>query len=65
MDTTDAARVILGAAVLDDVLSLIVLAVVSALAVTGTVNVGSMSWITTKAALFLGGSLSIGIWVTP
>ncbi len=64
-DTTDEARVILGAAVLDDVLSLIVLAVVSALAVTGTVNVGSMSWTTAKAALFLGGSLSIGIWVTP
>ena len=54
-----------GAAVLDDVLSLIVLAVVSALAVTGTVNVGGMSWTTAKAALFLGGALSIGIWVTP
>ena len=54
-----------GAAVLDDVLSLIVLAVVSALAVTGTVNVGGMSWTTAKAALFLGGALSIGIRVTP
>jgi Kef-type K+ transport system membrane component KefB len=64
-DTTDEARVILGAAVLDDVLSLIVLAVVSALAVTGTVSVWSIGWTTAKAALFLGGSLSIGIWITP
>jgi len=64
-DTTDEARVILGAAVLDDVLSLIVLAVVSTLALTGTVSVWSIGWTTTKAALFLGGSLSIGIWITP
>jgi Kef-type K+ transport system membrane component KefB len=64
-DTTEEARVILGAAVLDDVLSLIVLAVVSALALTGTVSVWSIGWTTAKAALFLGGSLSIGIWITP
>jgi Kef-type K+ transport system membrane component KefB len=64
-DTTDEARVILGAAVLDDVLSLIVLAVVSTLALTGTVSVWSLGWTTAKAAVFLGGSLSIGIWITP
>jgi Kef-type K+ transport system membrane component KefB len=64
-DTTDEARVILGAAVLDDVLSLIVLAVVSALALTGTVSIWDISWTTAKAALFLGGSLSVGIWITP
>ncbi len=64
-DATDEARVILGAAVLDDVLSLIVLAVVSALAVTGTVSAWSIGWTTAKAALFLAGSLSIGIWITP
>jgi Kef-type K+ transport system membrane component KefB len=64
-DHRDEARVILGAAVLDDVLSLIVLAVVSALALTGTVSVWSIGWTTAKAALFLAGSLSIGIWITP
>lgn len=64
-DTTDEARVILGAAVLDDVLSLIVLAVVSALAVTGSVSVWNIGWTTAKATLFLMGSLPIGIWVTP
>lgn len=64
-ETTDEARVILGAAVLDDVLSLIVLAVVSALALTGELSVWNIGWTTAKAALFLGGSLSVGIWITP
>jgi Kef-type K+ transport system membrane component KefB len=64
-DGTDEARVILGAAVLDDVLSLIVLAIVSALALTGAVSAWNIGWTTAKAALFLGGSLSLGIWITP
>jgi Kef-type K+ transport system membrane component KefB len=64
-DKRDEARVILGAAVLDDVLSLIVLAVVSALALTGKISVWSIGWTTTKATVFLAGSLWIGIRVTP
>jgi Kef-type K+ transport system membrane component KefB len=64
-ETRDEARVILGAAVLDDVLSLIVLAVVSALAVSGRINFGDISRITVGAAAFLGGSFWIGIWITP
>lgn len=59
------ARVILGAAVIDDVLSLIVLAVVSGLAVTGTISVSGITQITVIAAAFLAGSLGIGIWMTP
>jgi Kef-type K+ transport system membrane component KefB len=64
-DKTEEARVILGAAVIDDVLSLIVLAIVSALVMTGTISAWGVSWITAKAALFLGASLWIGIWLTP
>jgi Kef-type K+ transport system membrane component KefB len=64
-ENRDEARVILGAAVIDDVLSLIVLAVVSGLAVTGTVSVLEIGRITLVAALFLVGSLGIGIWLTP
>jgi Kef-type K+ transport system membrane component KefB len=59
------ARVILGAAVLDDILSLLVLAVVTDLAVTGAVNIGSIGWSGAKATLFLAGSLLVGIWCTP
>jgi len=64
-ENRDESRVILGAAVVDDVLSLIVLAVVSGLAVTGRVNPLEMGRIILVAALFLAGSLGIGIWLTP
>ena len=64
-DRTEEARIILGAAVIDDVLCLIVLAVVSGLAVTGTISVASIALTTGKAALFLVASLGIGIWLTP
>jgi Kef-type K+ transport system membrane component KefB len=59
------ARIILGAAVIDDVLGLIILAVVSALVVTGAVNVFTVAGITLKAAIFLVGSIGIGAWITP
>ena len=64
-DTTEEARIILGAAAIDDVLCLIVLAVVSGLAVTGKISVASIAVTTGKAALFLVASLGIGIWLTP
>jgi len=64
-DTTEEARIILGAAVIDDVLCLIVLAVVSGLAATGTISFASIALTTGKAALFLVASLGIGIWLTP
>ena len=59
------AKIILGAAVIDDVLGLLILAVVSALVATGTISLLSMSWITLKAVLFLVGSISVGLWLTP
>jgi Kef-type K+ transport system membrane component KefB len=64
-DNTPEARIILGAAVIDDVLCLIVLAVVSGLAVTGHISFVSIAITTGKAALFLVTSLGVGIWLTP
>jgi Kef-type K+ transport system membrane component KefB len=64
-DTTEEARIILGAAVIDDVLCLIVLAVVSGLALTGTISVAAIAITTGKAAFFLVASLGIGIWLMP
>src|SRR4029077_14277207 len=64
-ENRDESRGILGAAVVDDVLSLIVLAVVSGLAVTGTVSVLEIGRISFVAAVFLAGSLGIGVWLTP
>lgn len=54
------ARIVLGAAVIDDVIGLIILAVVSAIATVGTVSIGSVMLILAKAILFLVGSVVIG-----
>ncbi|MFA5750886.1 MAG: cation:proton antiporter [Candidatus Paceibacterota bacterium] len=57
---TKEAQIVLGAAVIDDVLGLIILAVVSALVTVGAVGIGIISWIIAKAVLFLVGSVLIG-----
>jgi len=66
---TREARIILGAAVIDDVLGLIVLAVVAgsiaAAAAGQTLAVGSIGWIAFKAFAFLATALFIGVRVSP
>lgn len=62
---TSEAKIVLGAAVLDDVLGLIVLAVVSAIVTTGTVSVVQVSWIFVKAIIFLAGTTVIGYFAAP
>jgi Kef-type K+ transport system membrane component KefB len=59
------AKIILGAAVIDDVLGLIILAVVSGLVVSGTISLWSVSVITLKSSVFLIGSIGIGVWLAP
>jgi len=54
------ARIVLGAAVIDDVLGLVILAVVSSLVQAGSVSVGQVGAIIGEAVLFLGGSIVIG-----
>ena|GEM_PF-6824680 len=65
----DEARVILGAAVIDDVLGLVVLAVVSGVIAAvdrgGSISYASVGAIVAKAMVFLVGSLAIGVMVTP
>lgn len=66
---TGEARVILGAAVIDDVLGLVILAVVGG-AVTAAelgqeVSLGAVGGIVGKATIFLVGSLLIGVWASP
>ena len=62
---TPAARIVLGAAVIDDVLGLVILAVVSSLVQAGSVSVGEVSWIISEAVLFLGGSIWLGRLIAP
>lgn len=62
---TPAARVVLGAAVIDDVLGLVILAVVTSLVKAGSVSVGEVFRIIGVAVLFLGGSIWIGRLIAP
>lgn len=59
------ARIVLGAAVLDDILGLLVLAVVTGLVVRGRVSYGGVVAITLEAVAFLVGSIAVGLWLTP
>jgi Kef-type K+ transport system membrane component KefB len=60
-----AARIVLGAAVIDDVLGLVILAVVSSLVQVGSVSAGQVGWIISEAVLFLAGSIWIGRLIAP
>lgn len=60
-----AARIVLGAAVIDDVLGLVILAVVSAIVSTGTADAASVALILGKAFLFLAGALILGQLLAP
>lgn len=67
---TPEARIILGAAVIDDVQGLVILAVVSGIIASANAGTGSLStWaivaIVLKATLFLFGAIIIGGWLSP
>ena len=66
---THEARIILGAAVVDDVLGLVVLSVVAGIITAadsgGTLSYAAVGWILLKATIFLVGSLALGTWVSP
>jgi len=67
--TSREAHVILGAAVIDDVLGLIILAVVTGvIAAAGTggeISGGSVAMILIKSVIFLAGSLTLGAYLSP
>jgi Na+:H+ antiporter len=62
---TPSARVILGAAVIDDVLGILLLAVLASVVVTGSVTAAELVWIVAKALLFFAGALLIGQKLMP
>jgi len=62
---TPEAQIILGAAVIDDVMGLAILAVVKAMAESGRVNLIGVGWITVKAVFFLGGAIFLGQLIAP
>ncbi len=54
------AKIVLGAAVFDDILGLLILAVVAGIVSGGNVSAGEIAWISTKAFLFLVISIALG-----
>src|SRR6266545_5295937 len=66
---TQEAKIILGASVIDDVLGLLILAVVSGMIMGADrgapVTVGSISYLIGTAVIFLAGSFYLGIWLVP
>jgi len=62
---TPAARIVLGAAVIDDVLGLVILAVVTSLVEAGSVSVGEVGRIVLEAVGFLAGSIWVGRKIAP
>ncbi len=62
---TKEARIVLGAAVVDDVIGLIILAVVSGMAVTKVISWSAVGLQTFMALVFLVGAIVIGVRATP
>lgn len=60
-----AAHVVLGAAVVDDILGLIILAVVTGVAQTGAVSLGGVALLSGKAVVFLVVALVLGLKLAP
>lgn len=58
---TKEAKIVLGAAVIDDILGLIILAIVSSIAITGAVDMLSISTISLKAIAFIALSVLAGL----
>ncbi|MBU0625479.1 cation:proton antiporter [Patescibacteria group bacterium] len=57
---TKEAKIVLGAAVFDDILGLLILAVVAGIVSGGQVSAGEIAWISAKAFLFLVISIALG-----
>jgi Kef-type K+ transport system membrane component KefB len=62
---TPEAQIVLGAAVIDDVLGLIILAVVSAIVTSGNVSAVDIAVITLKAFAFLASAIVLGLVLAP
>ncbi|MCC0179407.1 cation:proton antiporter [Waterburya agarophytonicola K14] len=58
-------QIIIGAAVLDDILGIVVLAVVASLVKTGEIQISNIIYLVISAAVFLIGSILLGRLVSP
>ncbi|MEL6927744.1 MAG: cation:proton antiporter [Cyanobacteria bacterium J06600_6] len=63
--SSEEGQIIIGAAVLDDILGIVVLAVVASLVKTGEIQISNIIYLVISAAVFLIGSILIGRLVSP
>lgn len=63
--STREGQIIIGAAVLDDILGILVLAVVASLAKTGEIQIGNIIYLIISAAVFLIGAIVLGRFLSP
>lgn len=63
--SSEEGQIIIGAAVLDDVLGIIVLAVVASLAKTGEVEISNIVYLVISSVVFLVGSIVLGRFLSP
>jgi Kef-type K+ transport system membrane component KefB len=63
MEGTRIARIILGAAVIDDILGLLLLSIVSGIVVTGGIETAQILVVIIMTALFLAGAIVLGPWL--
>ena len=62
---SDEGQIIIGAAVLDDILGIIVLAVVASLVKTGEIQISKIVYLIISATVFVVGSIFLGRWLSP
>ena len=63
--SSEEGQIIIGAAVLDDILGIVVLAVVASLVKTGEIQISNIVYLVISAAVFLIGSILLGRWISP
>ena len=63
MDGTRVAHIILGAAIIDDILGLLLLSIVSGIVVTGGIEAGQILIVIVMTSMFLAGALYLGPWL--
>ncbi|BAZ46190.1 Na+/H+ antiporter [Chondrocystis sp. NIES-4102] len=63
--SSEEGQIIIGAAVLDDILGIVVLAVVASLVKTGEIQISNIIYLVISAAAFLIGSILIGRLISP
>lgn len=63
--SSEEGQIIIGAAVLDDILGIVVLAVVASLVKTGEIQVNNIIYLVISAAVFLIGSILLGRLISP